>query len=253
MRCMSEVQFDVFLKDQLVAWLNERIVAGRRYQFRSSDGENTQNLIRAFCTAASDAVEVGDTSIPCIVIGGVRLVCVAHSDDGVSATAFNENYISMLRDRVAEQSDGFENTSLLIVHNSLLDTLINSATNLAGSGMPWSPNAVRDSLLRLADASERPTKVYDCLLDWRAEIVRDEGGSVFGFRGIYESICSDDSLDLRALGLFNDKGLPEMDKPMQIRRRLEDNRRLHEEFERVTHHFPDEIAERLGVSESFEK
>src|SRR5690606_5777796 len=149
------------------------------------------------------------------------------------------------RDRVAEQSDDFENTSLLIIHNSLLDTLVNSATDLSILGMPWSPSHVRNELSKLAETNERPNKIYDCILDWQATVIADEGGSAFGFRKMYDSIKNDLSLDLRPLALFNDKGLSEMDKPQQIRRRLDDNRRLHEEFERVAHHFPDEIAERL--------
>jgi hypothetical protein len=60
-------------------------------------------------------------------------------------------------------------------------------------------------------------------------------------------------LDLKPLGLFNDSGLADMDRPLQIRKRLEENRRLYEDFDRVTHHFPDEIAERLGISEAFVK
>jgi len=250
---MSETQFDEFLKDLLVSYLGTRIVAGRRYQFRSPDSSNTERLIDQLLNAASDAVDVNGTSIPCLNVNGIRLIFVGHSDDSNSSKTFNENYISMLRDRVAEQAGEFKKTSLLIIHNSLLDTLVNSATDLSSPGTPWSPSHVRDELLKFAETSDRPKKVYECILEWQATIISDEGGSAFGFRKIYESIKHDNRLDLRPLGLFNDKGLAEMDKPKQIRRRLEDNRRLHEEFDRVTHHFPDEIAERLGISESFEK
>ncbi|MCC9654586.1 DNA phosphorothioation-dependent restriction protein DptH [Rhodopirellula halodulae] len=250
---MSETQFDAFLKELLVSWLDTRVVAGKRYQFRSSDSSNTESLIGELRSAATAVVEVNGTAIPCLEIGDVRLLCVAHSDNPESPNAFNENYISMLRDRVAEQSDEFGNTSLLIIHNSLLDTLVNSAIDLSSRGGPWSTKHVSSELLRLADAIDRPKKVYECILDWQSEIIAEEGGSAFGFRKIFDSIENDDCLDLRPLGLFNDKGLPEMDKSKQIRRRLDDNRRLHEEFDRVTHHFPDEIAERLGISESFEK
>jgi DNA phosphorothioation-dependent restriction protein DptH len=253
MRYMSEVQFDVFLKDLLISWLETRIVAGKRYQFRSSDSHNTERLINVLCAASIAVVEVHGTKLPCLEISGIKLICLSHSDDSASSSAFNENYISMLRDRVAEQAGEFEKTSLLIIHNSLLDTLVNSATDLSSFGSPWSPKYVHNELVKLAEKSDRPKKVYECILDWQSTIIAEEGGSAFGFRRIYESIKTDGSLDLRPLGFFNDKGLPKMDKPKQIRHRLEDNRRLHEEFDRVAHHYPDEIAERLGISESFEK
>lgn len=250
---MSETQFDAFLAKQLIEWLDTRIVAGQRYQFRSSDSTNTLRMISHFRGSASGAIDVHGTQIPYVQVGGMRLLCVAHSDAPGVNDSFNENYISMLRDCVAEQATVFQQTSLFIIHNSLLDTLVNSAIDLAGNLAPWSTAEVRKSLLKLAEEGDKSKKVYDCLLQWQAAVIADEGGSVFSFRQIFNSISQERELDLRPLGLFNDSGLADMDKPPQIKKRLEDNRRLHEDFDRVTHHFPDEIAERLGISESFER
>lgn len=250
---MSETQFDSFLANQLLQWLTTRFSAGQRYQFRSSDSGNTNRIIAHFRSAANGAVNVHGTKLPFTDVAGLRLVCVAHSDSADSREGFNENYISMLRDRVAEQSDVFENSGLLIVHNSLLDTLVNSAIDLAADDGPWSTNAIRKALIKLSEASGKSKKVYECLLEWQDTVIADEGGSVFGFRQIFDSIVRGGMLDLEPLGLFNDSGLADMDKPVQIKKRLEENRRLREDFERVTHHFPDEIAERLGISEAFEK
>ena len=249
---MSETQFDAFLATQLIEWLNDRMVAGQRYQFRSSDSDNISRMISHFRGAASGFLDLHGTIIPHVQANGIRLLCVAHSDIQDVSLGFNENYISMLRDRVAEQKDVFEGTSLLIIHNSLLDTLINSAIDLAGNGAPWSTASAQKALQKLADEKKKSRKVYDCLLQWQAAVIADEGSSVFSFRQLYTSIAHDDEIDLRPLGLFNDIGLADMDRPQHIRRRLEDNRTLHETFDRVTHHYPDEIAERLGISESFE-
>jgi DNA phosphorothioation-dependent restriction protein DptH len=250
---MSETQFDAFLAKQLTEWLNTRTVAGQRYQFRSSDSDNISRMISHFRSAASGLLDIRGTEIPYLESNNIRLLCVAHSDTQDVNLGFNENYISMLRDRVAEQTDVFERTSLLIIHNSLLDTLINSAFDLAGNSAPWSTTSVHKALLKLADDKNKSRKVYDCLLQWQAAVIADEGSSVFSFRQLYSSIAQDGEIDLRPLGLFNDIGLGDMDKPQHIRRRLENNRALHETFDRVTHHYPDEIAERLGISESFAK
>ncbi|EGF24921.1 DNA phosphorothioation-dependent restriction protein DptH [Rhodopirellula baltica] len=250
---MSETQFDSFLATRLTDWLSDRVVAGERYQFRSSDSQNTTQMIRQLHDLKSGVVDVKGTRIPFMNVAGMKLLCVAHSDNRDINDGFNENYISMLRDRVAEQSEPFDQTSLLIIHNSLLDTLVNSAIDLADNGSPWSPEAVQDALVELANTAGKSGKVYKQLLQWQSDIISEEGGSVFGFRQIHDSIATAEELDLRLLGLFNDGGLADMDKPQQIKKRLEDNRRLHEEFDRVTHHFPDEIAERLRISESFEK
>lgn len=250
---MSVAQFDEFLANQLIKWLDDRITPGQRYQFRSSDSDNTQRMISHLRTIAPQTIDVHGTLIPYVEVAGIKLVCVAHSDTGDVATGFNDNYISMLRDKVAAQVDDFDQTSLLVIHNSLLDTLINSAIDLAGGGAPWSTAEVRKALLGLVKSHQASKKVYDCLLQWQAAVISDEGGSVFGFRALFTSITKSEELDLRPLGLFNDSGLSDMDKPQQIKRRLEDNRRLHDQFDEVAEHSPFEIAEKLRISESFEK
>lgn len=249
---MSDEQFEEFLAKQLIEWLRPRTVAGQRFQYRSSDNENTSLLISHFQNVASGSVDIDNTLIPFVNVGETRLLCVSHSDVSNANAGFNENYISWLRDRVAEQSDIFNQTSLLIIHNSLLDTLINSATDLAANDAPWATAAIQSSLQSLA-ASDTTSQIYDCLLQWQATALEEEGGSVFGFRAIFNSISQRNEPDLRSLGLFNDCGLSAMSKSAQIKKRLEDNRSLREKFERATHHFPDEIAERLGISEAFEK
>ena len=250
---MSETQFDAFLASQLLQWLTSRIAPGQRYQFRSSDIGNTSRIITHFRNAASGVINVHGAAITLVEVADVRLICVSHSDSTDSIDGFNENYISMLRDRVAEQSDVFEGSTLLVIHNSLLDTLVNSAIDLASVDGPWSTTSICKSLIKLSGTCGKSQKVYECLLQWQETAIADEGGSVFGFRRIFNSILQGGMLDLKPLGLFNDSGLADMDKPLQIRKRLEENRRLNEDFERVTYHFPDEIAERLGISEPFVK
>ena len=139
---MSDEQFEEFLTKQLIEWLRPRTVAGQRFQYRSSDNENTSLLISHFQNVASGSVDVDNTLIPFVNVGETRLLCVSHSDVSNANAGFNENYISWLRDRVAEQSDIFNQTSLLIIHNSLLDTLINSATDLAATDAPWATAAI---------------------------------------------------------------------------------------------------------------
>jgi DNA phosphorothioation-dependent restriction protein DptH len=250
---MSEAQFDAFLASQLLQWLASRIAPGQRYQFRSSDSGNTSRIITHFRNVASGFINVHGTEISFVEVGGLRLICVAHSDSTDPSDGFNENYISMLRDCVAEQSNVFAGSALLVIHNSLLDTLVNSAIDLASVDGPWSTTSICKSLVKLSETRGKSQKVYECLLQWQDTAIAEEGGSVFGFRQIFNSIVQGGMLDLKPLGLFNDSGLADMDKTLQIKKRLEENRRLHEDFDRVTHHFPDEIAERLGISEAFEK
>ena len=134
---MSVVRFDQFLAQRLTAWLENRISAGSRYQFQSPDVNNTQRMFGQLKSHSSEIISFKGTDLHYLTVNGVKLICVAHAESrDALKDSFNENYISMLRDEVAGQSGDFIGCALLIIHNSLLDTLINSAENLASGGMP---------------------------------------------------------------------------------------------------------------------
>jgi DNA phosphorothioation-dependent restriction protein DptH len=252
---MSAGRFEAFVVEQLVQWLAPRITAGFRYQFRSPDTAITHRLMSALHHHAVGSLPLYGTDLPYLGINGVKLIYVAHVDSqNTPDTGFNENYISMLRDEVASQQGPLAGCALLIMHNSLLDTLITTAENLAAPGAVWSPVAIHAQLAALINGQSKPSRVFRCLLDYQANILREDCSSMFGFEPLYQAIASGDALDLRALGLFRDRGLAEMTNDHQIQRRLQENRQLHEDIETVVHHFPEELEERLSYfSEDFLK
>ena len=197
---MSSTRFERFVVDQLVQWLAPRITAGFRYQFRSPDTDMTHRLIRELQHRAVGALRLRDTDLSYLVINGVKLLYVPHVDSNSTPGAgFNENYISMLRDEVASQHGPLEGCALLIIHNSLLDTLINTAENLAAPGAIWSPVAVRMQLEVLINNQPKPSRVTRYLLDYQASFLREEGGTIFGFEPLYQAMPSgDDSICVRS-------------------------------------------------------
>lgn len=243
---MSVVPFERFLIEELKKSLAKRISAGQRFQFRSPDFSNTSALYRQFESIAEDSIAFGDVSLRWITVGSVRLICVAHTESQVSENiGFNENYIAMLRDRVASQATPFEQSALLIVHNSLLDTLLNSAIDLGGSGSAWNTEAICSELVSQAQSPKKAAPVIKCLLEWQAAQIEEDQSSVFAFRKMYESLSRQQEPDFRALGLFKDAAIFDLISEVQIQRRLKENRELHEEIASVLHHFPDDIEERL--------
>ena len=75
----------------------------------------------------------------------VNLIPVIHNDD-MNAIGFTENFISYLRDEVSEQEGDFKNSSLFIIHNSLLDTIINSSKDVTLEGRVFNPLVIKNSL-----------------------------------------------------------------------------------------------------------
>ena len=138
---MSVKQFETFLVEQFLADAEAHIKAGFRYQFKSPDSENSVRLYQAMIahsqssTSASNGIE-----LPFIQLSNCKIVPVIHSEDPAEYQGFTENYISHLRDEVASQSGYLKGCALVVIHNSLLDTLINSAEDLAQLGQVWSPS-----------------------------------------------------------------------------------------------------------------
>ncbi|WP_422139546.1 DNA phosphorothioation-dependent restriction protein DptH [Endozoicomonas sp. ALC020] len=243
---MSVARFEHFLFQRLSSWLQDRIRAGSRYQFQSPDADNTSRLFNELKANVTSSITFRGTPLPYIEMGGVRVICVAHAENRVQLQdGFNENYISTLRDEVAGQSGDFTGCALLIIHNSLLDTLINSADNLASEGMPWSTECIKNDLEALINDQPRPNKVLLCLLRWQTEILEEVGGSMFGFEQLFGAMTTGDEPDLTTMGLLPDAGIADMSSEKQIEKRLKENRKLHDEIDTVVHHFPEELDERL--------
>jgi DNA phosphorothioation-dependent restriction protein DptH len=247
---MSEKQFETFLVEQFISRCKSELKAGFRYQFKSPDGRNSWLLIEALTAKQSGYINDINTLLPYIQLGIVKLIPVLHADND---HGFTENYISRLRDMVASQQGEFERSALLIIHNSMLDTLINSAEDLAQPGKVWHPNTLKDELKKLINPLDEQFAVSETLLGLVYEQIVDNGGTVFGFNKLYGAILDGD-LRFDELDLLQDSDLKRYEgQKDQIQKRLEENQRLYERIAQITHRFPGELPEKLGELDFGEK
>ncbi len=243
---MYEKPFEAFLVEKLKNWLALRIQPGTRYQFRSPDPENTQKLVEQLFACRDGTISIEGHELSFLEIGGVRLLIAGHQEQvDVIGGCYTENYISMLRDRVAGKMDECENTSLLIVHNSLLDTLLSSALDLGAGDSVWSSLTIKDHLASLIKTGVQAQVVSHCLLDHQARFITEDGSSMFGFRHLYDAIVKGGDLRFDELGLFNDFAVIHNSNQKQVERRLEANWELRTEIEIAVEHYPNELEERL--------
>lgn len=250
MLSMSEKQFEVFLASQFIAWGKRELKAGFRYQFKSPDNQNSEALIEALLARQTASFSDMTTVLPYIELNAVRLIPVLHADND---HGFTENYISRLRDLVAAQQGEFKRTALLIVHNSMLDTLVNSAEDLAQSGKVWHPLALKQQLKKLINLNDPQRIVSETLLDLVYEQIIDNGGTVFGFSKLYGAILNGD-LRFHELDLLLDSDLIRYENQKeQIQKRLEENQHLHRRISEITERFPGELVEKLGELDFGEK
>lgn len=225
---MSVKQYETYLAETFIEWVSGIIQAGERYQFKSPDPDNAFKLWQAFVNLADENLleVVPGQYLSCLSCNGVQLIPVLH---GAAAPAFTENYISHLRDKVAGRSGIFSQTALLIIHNSMLDTLINSTKDVAAPDAIWYPQTFSHQLEKLITTDSNRSELSRCLLDDQLTTVLDEGATVFGFSSLYR-LLEDGNLDFSELHLFKDEELLNFSQK-QLRTRLNENRKLYRQIE----------------------
>ncbi len=245
---MSVKPFETFLVEQFLAKAETQIKAGFRYQFKSPDSENSVRLYQAMVECAQRRIEAKNgIELPYIDLPSVKIVPVIHSDDPAKFEGFTENYISHLRDEVASQSGFLKGCALVVIHNSLLDTLINSAEDLAQLNQVWSPAKIKEAMRGLIAQQDKGRDVSNCLLDDQFDAILEDGATMFGFESLYKAV-EDGELRFNELGMFEDPLVAQMSgNPKQIKKRLEDNRTLYEELSFDVEHFGDQLHDRLKL------
>ncbi|ECB3805300.1 DNA phosphorothioation-dependent restriction protein DptH [Salmonella enterica subsp. enterica serovar Fufu] len=225
---MSVKQYETYLAETFIEWVGGIIQPGERYQFKSPDPDNALKLWEAFVSLANgNQLEIAPGQyIDCLLCNGVQLIPVLH---GAEAPAFTENYISHLRDEVAGRSGVFAQTALLIIHNSMLDTLINSTKDVAAPDAIWYPQTFSHQLEKLITTGSNRSELSRCLLEDQLATVLDEGATVFGFSSLYR-LLDDGNLDFSELHLFKDDELLNYSQK-QLRTRLNENRKLYRQIE----------------------
>lgn len=249
---MLKKQFDNFLVTHFNSWAEGALQPGYRYQFKSPDSTKGLKLYDTFVSHKSCIVKVKDTQLPCINYGNASLIPVFHSEDD---DGFSENFISHLRDEVSAQQGELKGCALLIIHNSLLDTLINSAKDVAQPGLVWHPENIKGLLHQELDHNDNKFRVSECLLDYQFDQILDEQATMFGFEELYNAVCDGD-LQFPELGLLNDETILTWDNKDQIQLRIKDNKELSDELDFITEHFPNELQDKLAsldFSEEFVK
>lgn len=250
---MSKKLYEDFLVEHFCQWATKGFEGESRFQFRSPDSDNSLKLYQAMLNKADTSVELKTNDInqtlPAITFGKTTLIPVVHSE---SAQGLSENFISHLRDLVSAQVGLLKNCALLVIHNSYLDTLINSARDLGKSGEVWHPSTIKKSLSELISSISGTDKVSQCLLDHRFKLIIEDGATMFGFTELYDAL-EDGVIQFSELGLFNDNTIVSWDDTDQIDKRLSQNHQLYGNISEIVEKYPQELVEKLGDLELSEK
>ncbi|MGF1831527.1 DNA phosphorothioation-dependent restriction protein DptH [Photobacterium angustum] len=251
---MCAKQFESFLVEQFLLHAKGNIRVGYRYQFNSPDHGNSQRLFDALVARKEGEIQArNDVMLNYLSVEDCKVVPVLHCEED-GETGFTENYISHLRDEIASQEGPLKGCALVVIHNSRLDTLINSAEDLGQPGQVWSPEKIKVSLSGFIEQTDKSRDVSLCLLDDQFDAILEDGATMFGFESLYKAV-EDGELCFSELGMFDDPFVAELSgNKKQIKQRLEENRALYQELSFEVEHFGQQLEERLkGFSTKFIK
>lgn len=235
---MSNQPFNDFLVNNIVSWLEKHIQPGYRYRFFSDNEKQILGLLDSLKLMSMSSVEFSGVKLPVVHISGIDLIFVNDVEGEM-----NENFISNLRDSTKPDAEVLNNHALLVLHQSSLDTLINSATDLSIGEGPLNTRAAQRLLFEKSKSSSH-SKLFKVLIENQSQYIEATEQSVFGYESVFNSINSDE-LDFKSLGLFQDKDLQNLDTVQKIRKRIEENRKLYDEIEYNVNNFPNELEDRL--------
>ncbi|MGR6832001.1 DNA phosphorothioation-dependent restriction protein DptH [Aliivibrio wodanis] len=244
---MSDQRFNNFLVAHFNQWAKAELEVGFRYQFTCPDNKKGLNLYNAFLDITDSNIEVKGIELKTIRYENVELIPVYEGEN------FTENYIAHLRDEVSAMEGSAKGTALLIIHNSMLDTLRNSTEDVAQSGFVWHPENIRNLLYKEIDQNDEKAKISECLLNYHFDEIQDDNATMFGFEKLYTAIADGD-LQFHELGLLKDEQLSEENwEGEQIVQRLKENKELSDKLEFITHHFANELQDKLAILDFSEK
>nr|WP_158118576.1 DNA phosphorothioation-dependent restriction protein DptH [Vibrio cidicii] len=247
---MCAKQFETFLVSQFLLHAKGNIRAGYRYQFNSPDHRNSQRLFDALVVRKDGDIQARNgVMLSYLSLEDCKVVPVLHSEEE-GDTGFTENYISHLRDEIASQEGPLKGCALVVIHNSRLDTLINSAEDLGQPGQVWSPEKIKVALSGFIEQTDKSRDVSLCLLEDQFDAILEDGATMFGFESLYKAV-EDGELCFRELGMFDDPFVAELSgNKKQIKQRLQENRSLYQELSFEVENFGQQLEERLKAFSS---
>ena len=217
----------------------QQILYGDRFNLYLEDKENIEMLYEALKTIPETSAHSFSYTHPeggevyntfYLIIGSTKLIIA-------SSTLASEDYLTMLRNKVADQNDIFYGTAILILFSGKLDSLLGGSGSLIKEGMPLHYSRFKD---RIEQDIERSTslKSYERnilkkVLERKTKSVVEDNNSIFDYEQVINALQkgSIEQADYRYLGLFPHQELST--KTGDLTTDLTGNFNLYDRFENI--------------------
>ncbi|MDI5897659.1 DNA phosphorothioation-dependent restriction protein DptH [Flavobacterium yafengii] len=220
-------------------FISQKIQPGERYNLYLEGTENIQNLytalnknslckIEKFSYVHPDGGEIYQTFT--LLIDNTKVIIA-------SSEYASEDYFTMLRNKVADQSNFFEGTAILILFSGKLDSLLGGSGSLIKEGMPLHysrfKNQIEHDIDKNTSLKKFEKEILKSVLDRKTRSVVEDNNTIFDYEQVINSFEKGkiESSDYRRLGLFEHTELAS--KQSDISKDLTNNFNLYEKFENI--------------------
>lgn len=256
MQFMLKVPFEPFLVKLLCQFIDDNHEQSSKFHFESADPQRATMLYNAFRYYADKmlSVDISGTPINAITTNkNHRILIMLHRDGEQSIDTYNEDFIANVRDELNK----LDNTSLVVIHNSSLDTILTSFQNLNAKGQIFTPESIKDALINLI-VSHDHQNLMQILLSYQERKIVEENLSIFAYEYLYNSIINN-TVDFANEGLFRDSRLLNLTNKKEIEGDIKDNALLYNVIDKYVIDFYNsevelkEKLEEIGLGEKFIK
>lgn len=163
----------------------------------------------------------------CIVVNGVEVIIA-------SSEYASEDYLTMLRNRVSDQTDVFAGTAILILFSGKLDSLLGGSGSLNKEGMPLHSSRfkaeIETDIERNAALAKHERTILKFILERKTKSVVEDNNTIFDYEQVINVLEKGtiDVADFQGLGLFPHN---ELTSKSDLKNDLNSNYALYEKFE----------------------
>jgi DNA phosphorothioation-dependent restriction protein DptH len=195
--------------------------AGDRFHVQFERQEDVESLFNALVAKPGEAFSYNGYETRVLNPSGIGLVVAASHNA-------NENFLTSLRNRTAEQLGAFDNKMLLILHHTDLDSIIGGAESLAKETRPLHAASLRQRLaddLETSGLQRHEKLALSGMLKQMRESEYEDVSSVFSYMPFMSILMkgSTSLSDWNQLGLFPDPELAAYHTKSEISKRIQDN------------------------------
>ncbi|MGN2670788.1 hypothetical protein ACTFQD_05115 [Aliivibrio fischeri] len=218
---MSKLPFEEFLARLFCQFIATSNSINTKYHFVSSNPAQSIQLYNGFKNINFKTLTVNNTELEYVETENGKKIIVMLHHLGEQDRYFNhEDYIANIRDAL----NYIDNAILFVIHNSSLETITSTCTDVSSKGGVFTSEYVNNALVNLGTGLDDEL-IFKYLISQNEKKIETENLSIFGYESLYKSIQKK-TINLKEHGLFLEPRLSDIDCEKELNKELDKNYRL---------------------------